>query len=146
MRQKTCAFTGHRTRDLKREKAEAAKAAAVAVAEAYRDGCRRFVFGMAEGCDEMFFYAALNLQRAHPKIKLVAAMPYRGAYGDRYTALCDEVHYSFDDYTPECFHVRDRWMVNEADVVAGIYDGNAAGGTTYTLRMAQLANKPIRLY
>ncbi len=147
-----CTFTGHRAeklpwgynendprcRRLKRTLYDTLDAV-------YESGFRKFICGMAEGCDLYFCEAVLALREDHPDITLEAAVPFAGqaehwgaAQRQRYESLlthCDTVTVLQEHYSPGCMMKRNRYMVDHADLIIACYDGKS-GGTLNTLRYA----------
>jgi len=159
MREPTCTFTGHRSGklpwgyneydprclELKQRIYDTAEAV-------FESGFRRFICGMAEGCDIYFCEALLRLRALHPEIRIQAAIPFPGqadqwpkAQRERYerlTAACDEKVIISPEYTPGCMMKRNRYMVDNADLIIACYDGKS-GGTLNTLRYA--LEKDVRI-
>lgn len=152
MGEPTCTFTGHRAeklpwgynesdprcRRLKRTLYDTLEAV-------YESGFRRFICGMAEGCDLYFCEAVLALREGHSDITLEAAVPFTGqaehwgaSQRQRYDSLiarCDTVTVLQEHYSPGCMMKRNRYMVDHADLIIACYDGKS-GGTLNTLRYA----------
>ena len=147
-----CAFTGHRAKklpwaydesdprclDLKQRIYDTAEAV-------YFAGYDRFICGMADGCDIYFCEAVLELRSEHPEITVEAAVPFAGqadlwprTQRERYKRLlsrCDKVTVLQEAYSPGCMMKRNRYMVDNADLMIACYDGQS-GGTLNTLRYA----------
>ena len=108
-------------------------------------GFEHFICGMAEGSDLYFCEAVIALRREHPDITLEAAVPFEGqadkwpkAQRERYQRLiceCDSVVLIQQDYSPGCMMKRNRYMVDNAQLIIACYDGQS-GGTLNTLRYA----------
>ncbi len=149
----TCCFTGHRPQKLPWGMNEgdprclALKAELAARLEGlYELGCRRFLCGMAIGCDMYFAEAVLALRDLHPDLRLEAAIPFGDQPGRwnekqrrRYNALinaADGVTVLQTVYTGDCMMRRNRWMVDRSDILLACYDGRP-GGTMNTILYAQ---------
>ena len=149
----TCCFTGHRPQKLPwggREtdpRCLALKAELAARLEGlYELGCRRFLCGMAIGCDMYFAEAVLALREAHPDVRLEAAIPFGDQPGRwnerqrrRYNGLidaADAVTVLQTVYTPECMMRRNRWMVDRSGILLACCDGRP-GGTMNTILYAE---------
>ncbi|MCR5575963.1 MAG: DUF1273 domain-containing protein [Oscillospiraceae bacterium] len=112
----------------------------------YELGCRRFLCGMAIGCDMYFAEAVLALRDLHPDLRLEAAIPFGDQPGRwnekqrrRYNALinaADGVTVLQTVYTGDCMMRRNRWMVDRSDILLACYDGRP-GGTMNTILYAQ---------
>lgn len=147
-----CAFTGHRTgklpwRDnesdprcleLKRLMYDAADAV-------YHAGVRRFICGMALGCDLYFCEAVMRLRSEHPGVTVEAAIPCEGQSSswserdrrryDRLVSECDIQTVVSGAYFPGCYAKRNQYMVDSAGILIAAYDGTA-GGTQSTILYA----------
>ena len=141
---KCCCFTGHRMIRtehiniiLPRLEAE--------IRKLYSMGIRDFISGGARGFDTIAAEAVLSLRDELPEIRLILALPCRVQTKGwnkkdifRYDSIlsdADEVHYISEEYTPECMHKRNRFMVdNSAHCI--FYMTHMRGGTAYTVRYA----------
>lgn len=121
--------------------------------ETIREGYDTFYCGMARGFDLLALDCLVSLARKY-KITLVACEPYKG-HGDgfrgelreKYRSLlqwCDEVTVLSPAYYRGAFNVRDRYMVDHADLVLA-YCTRDSGGTAYTLRYAEKKGKEIKI-
>ena len=152
-REHSCCFTGHRPQKLpwgmneddprclalKRE--IAARLDAV-----YELGYRRFLCGMAIGCDMYFAEAVLALREKYGDGTLEAAIPFGDQPGRwsqklrlRYNKLidsADQVTVLQYGYTPDCMMRRNRYMVDHASLLLACYDGRP-GGTMNTILYAE---------
>jgi len=150
---RACAFTGHRAAKLPWRYNEAdprcaeLKQRIYDVAEALYTayGVRKFLCGMAEGCDIYFCEAVLALKELHPDIVLEAAIPFAGQADQwpeqqrirwaRLIEQCDEKTVLRQEYSHGCMMERNRYMVDNAQILVACYDGKS-GGTLNTLRYA----------
>lgn len=117
-------------------------------------GCETFYGGVARGMDIVFGeQVLLAKQQGHPGIKLVGVIPFEEqaatwseAWRSRYFSLMsksdDEVLISAH-YTKDCYHRRNRYMVDNADVLIAVYNGSDSGGTAYTVRYANQKGKMV---
>lgn len=151
-RETTCCFTGHRPEKLpwgSREddpRCVALKARLRHVIEqAYEDGFRHFISGMARGCDHYFAEAVLELRSRHSDVTLEAAIPceeqavrWKEQERQRHAELvaqCDLETVVQRHYDPHCMRRRNRYMVDRAARLIAVYDG-MMGGTMYTIHYA----------
>ena len=149
----SCCFTGHRPSklpwgyreedlrclDLKMDIVQA-------LVSLYQRGYRRFLCGMAEGCDLYFAESVLMLRQVHEDVSLEAAIPFRGqaehwtaAQRERYYRIldsCDEVRLLQEKYSPGCMMARNRYMVDHSSLLLACYNGEA-GGTRSTILYAR---------
>ena len=150
MMNETCCVTGHRHIPSMRVR-EVKDRLVGEVGGAIGDGYTRFVCGFAEGIDLLFADTIVGWKTLQPKLRLVAALPYRDRLQSRnpmfraLLAQCDEVYVINDERTRECYFARNRWMVNESGRVIAVCDGRSGGGTVYTLRYAKEQKKEIRM-
>ena len=151
-RRKACCFTGPRPEKLPRGANEADPrcvrlkgAIRDAVEAAYAEGYRHFICGMARGCDFYFAEAVLSLRQERPDVTLEAAIPcptQSRAWPEhdrrRWQELVERCDYETmvqEQYTPDCMHRRNRYMVDHSGLVIAVYDGSG-GGTRSTLEYA----------
>lgn len=151
--QTTCCFSGHRpprlpwgSQESDPRCLELKARLAQALAEAYDEGYRHFLCGMAQGTDLYFCQAVLDLRQVHPEITLEAAIPFTGQ-ADRWPAAdrqrrqalldqCDLETVVQHTYSPGCMNRRNRYMVDHASLLIAVYDGIPQGGTLNTLAYA----------
>ena len=148
-----CAFTGHRPGRLPWGDDETdprclqlKRALADAVRELSAHGCRRFLCGMAMGSDWYFCEAVTALRAVQPDVTLEAVIPWSGQpdawpehFRSRYYTLlaaCDVRNILQNGYTPGCLQRRNLWMVEQADCLLAVYDGQRGGGTAATVAAA----------
>ncbi|MDR2893838.1 MAG: DUF1273 domain-containing protein [Alistipes sp.] len=140
----TLCFSGHR--DYVAGSDDGARLAE-AVAEAWREGYRTFISGMAPGFDLAAAEAVMELKERRPDVRLVAAVPFAGqprgySPGDaaRYESLlagADEVCVLSPRYFHGCYYRRDEWMVDRSGRIVCWYDPTRrSSGTRYTVRHA----------
>ena len=92
-----------------------------ALEEAYTDGYRDFVCGMALGADTLAAEEVLAMRERRPAVRLIAALPCPGqearwplADKERYRTLLAQAGLcvtACPAYTPYAMHARNRWMV-----------------------------------
>lgn len=102
------------------------------------------ISGMAAGTDQIFAELALKQH-----ISLAAALPWKKDW-DKYHPVvqkmleqADEVVYAYDHYDKRGYVARDRIMVDAADIVLAVWDGNEWGGTWDTIAYARKKGKTI---
>ena len=151
-RYESCCFTGHRPEKLPWGKEESDPRCIClkerldqALEEAYRDGYRHFICGMARSADFYFCEAVLALRKRHPEVRLEAAIPceeqaarWSDGERERYFSLveqCDVETMVQPHYDRGCMLRRDRYMVDHAERIIAVYDGTL-GGTMYTVTYA----------
>ena len=151
MTEKTCCVTGHR--DLSADQMERLRPRlATEVEQAVAAGFNCFLSGFAEGADLLFAEIVARMKRVNPKLRLEAAIPYRGRYARLMEQpgtcallyACDTVAVLREAFTPDVFMARNRYMVEHSDRVIAVYDGREKGGTVRTIRFAHQMKKELR--
>ncbi len=121
-------FTGHRELPLARSAAfrQLVRATETAIRRAFADGARRFYCGGAEGFDLLCGKLVLLEKKRHLDIQLILLLPYTG-FGESFSAAdraelsrqkkeAEEVVYLSTQYFPGCMALRNRQLVEDADV------------------------------
>lgn len=148
----TCAFSGHRPEKLpwgEDESDPRCRALKIQMERALRtlcrEGCTRFLCGMARGTD-LYYLEALERLRAEFPLTVEAVVPcpsqseawpkeqqlrYLQALG-----RCDRTTVLEERYSEGCMLRRNRYMVERADVLLTVFDGSP-GGTAATVRYAR---------
>ena len=154
-REVTCCFTGHRPEKLPWGSNESdprcvqlKERLQAAVEQAYADGFRHFICGMARGADFYFAEAVLRLREERQDVTLEAAIPceeqaqrWREEERERYfrlVELCDYETMIQRHYDRTCMQRRNRYMVDRSSRLIAVYDG-MLGGTMYTVHYAMRA-------
>lgn len=153
-KEKTVAFSGHRTNRIAKFTADREKLFrevafdTFAAIESYciKKGYDTFLSGMCEGFDLIAAEEVLNLKKRYPHIRLKCVVPFKGQ-AERYTqadkrrydtilAQADEVVTLQDGYTEGCFLRRNDYLLENSAFLMVYYDTVAIGGTFYTLKRA----------
>lgn len=150
MEEKICCVTGPRS--IPGDQTETVRQGLEqAVCQAVADGCTAFISGFADGVDLMFAEIVSRAMQENPKIKLIAALPYR----KRLETLqkrectkvlieqCAEIYVAAEEYLPSVYVKRNRYMVERSDRVIAVYDGRDNGGTVGTIRLAHQMKKEL---
>ncbi len=148
--EKTCAFTGHRQME---ENFDVSRMEEVITAF-IEEGYDTFLSGMAMGFDMLAAELVLKLKKIFPEIKLIACVPCEGqsryfppeekARYNKILRQCDEVRTLSNHYYNGCMQARDRYMVDNCNLLFA-YKRVNEGGTYYTLKYALSQNKRICL-
>lgn len=160
MEQKTCAFTGHRPQNLPFGFNETDERC-VSLKQSLRieiikliegSNVTHFITGMALGVDMYAAEIILGLKASYPGITLESAIPcenqaekWSEEQRDRYfdiASKCDKETLLQSRYTPDCMERRNRYMVDHADYIIAVWDGNPSG-TGNTVKYAQRQGKPV---
>ena len=115
-------------------------------------GYTEYISGVAMGFDTWVAEDVIASKKTHPELKLECAIPFPGqdskwSLGDKLRRKkilrhADSKPVICEQYSSDCFHVRNRYMVDKADVVVCCYDGQR-GGTAYTVDYALKADKIV---
>ena len=143
MNENTVCFTGHRKLN---ENENLIKERLFSVIEnLVSEGFTRFIAGGALGFDTLAANAVLKIRETHPHISLAIAIPHRNQAGswsdeekDEYKKIleaADEQILLSENYFRGCFHVRNRYMVDNSTVCVA-YLLEEKGGTFSTVKYA----------
>ena len=157
---KTCAFTGHRPQNLPfgfNEEDERCIDLKKTLREQIinlieTEDVTHFITGMALGVDLYAAEIVLDLKSKYPHITLESAIPcetqavkWSMAQRERYydiAAQCDKETMLQSHYSPDCMDKRNRYMVDQADVLIAVWDGSPSG-TGKTVRYAHQQGKSV---
>lgn len=145
MKNKTCCFTGHRQLP-PGERAVITNKLECTITTLYQTGVCYYGAGGALGFDTLAAQAVLHLRESCPGMKLILVLPCltqtRGwrpedvAEYKRIKAQADKVVYTSQQYTPDCWHKRNRHLVDNSGICV-CYLTKSDGGTAYTVRYAE---------
>ncbi len=115
-------------------------------------GYTHFISGMARGFDIWAAETVCNLKNKNQDVKLFCAIPFpnqastwRVIDRQRWKKIknCSDGEIVISSsYSKGCFHARNRYMVDNSDIVVCLYDGTK-GGTSYTVDYALKNNKIV---
>ena len=120
------------------------------VEQAIEDGFTLFLCGMADGSDLEFGAIVVENKEAHPNLFLEAVIPYKNRLKSKnprfkqVLAQCNGLKLIAQEYSPDCFFVRNRYLVENSQRVIAVFDGRDRSGTAQTMRMA--ASKNLELH
>ncbi len=157
----TCAVTGHRPFGFNFARSELDRAFTDYKDELYKSleelvllGYNSFISGLASGADTDFAEAVIMLKKKHPFITLEAALPCPIYVPKRSTALyekresllreCDTVSVISEKYYRGCMSKRNKYIVDSADLILAIWNGEKHGGTWNTIRYSQKCGREIK--
>lgn len=135
----SCAITGHRSlpQDFCKD---AVRNSLISLIE---QGVTTFYNGLAIGFDLLTAELLMELKEIYPFIRVCGCVPFYGQERyfsaedkDRYAAVykqCDEVVTLSDSYYKGCYHKRNLYMIERADVLYA-YCLTARGGAAYTVK------------
>ena len=147
-----CAFTGYRPEKMpfsesKKDEAYIRFRATLwkVINRLIERGVDAFVSGVAQGFDIWAAEDICKLKKQNPSIRLECAIPFtdqakswsEAEQKRRYNVMlhADNSVILSERYSRDCFFVRNRYMVDLADVVVCAFDGKP-GGTAYTVDYA----------
>lgn len=118
------------------------------------NGYSYFITGMAEGADIDFAKSVIYYRDFYEHIKLEAALPFPINQNktiieykkdrDFILKMCDITKIISPYYFRGCMQKRNRYMVDNSDLVLAIWNGKESGGTWNTIKYARSKNKEIR--
>ena len=148
----TVCFTGHRHLN-NVDKEELSKRIMKEIERLYDMGARTFIAGGALGFDMLCETCVIAFRRLKGDVKLILALPCReqDKNWSEVEKLClynikvmaDKVIYVSESYSSDCMFKRNRYMVDNSDVLICFKDGRLKGGTYYTMKYALDNNKKI---
>lgn len=101
--------------------------------------------GMAMGADQIFAEECEKLN-----IPLVCCFPFkRTRFHPAEQSIMDkakDIRFISDDYSKQSYWIRDKYMVDNCDVLLAVWDGIKAGGTWITLNYAEKIGKKVVYY
>lgn len=145
---KGCYDISHHTRQKIREHC------LIAIKQAYLNGFNTFISGLAQGFDQDFALCVIQLRvELQGGVYLIGAKPYKDQ-GDnwhkkerriyeRIVEQCDSIVTVSEKYTPECYQLRNEFMVDQSDGGIALWNGTP-GGTRNTIRYALQNNKRVQ--
>lgn len=145
MKHLSCCFTGHRI-IASVDKPAVIRDLRTMLRNLAASGMQEFICGGALGFDTLAAEEVLSLKKEFPDISLFLVLPCRDQSA-RWTAKqketfqsilerADKVECLFEHYVSGCMHMRNRFMVDHADLCIAYYKGKP-GGTAYTVQYAK---------
>lgn len=140
------AITGHRPARLKGQEAAISAWISQQIKELNKEqGIFKAYCGMAQGTDQLF-----ALECIEQNIPLSCVYPFkREKYHPQEEYIMDsaaEVIILKDIYSRSSYFKRDKYMVDNCDVLLAVWDGKQNGGTWLTIKYAMSRNIPIIFY
>lgn len=157
---KTCSFTGYRPEKLPfgydEDSSLCKKLKAILrneIETLILQGCEHFITGMALGVDMICGELMLELKQNYPNVKITAAVPCYGQekhwgsdtqcrYNNLITAVDNVVFVSKTGYYNGCMQKRNRYLVDNCDLLLAVFDGKA-GGTMKTVEYAKKQSRRL---
>ena len=137
------AVTGHRPKRLKGQQKEIKRWLSEQL-DKYE--CTEAISGMAQGADQIFAQAAVE-----KNIPLICCYPYRKNFfhqeEQKILNRAKDIKFISETYTGNrVYWFRDKYMVDNCDLLLAVWDGIKAGGTWLTINYAQKIGKPVIFY
>lgn len=132
------AVTGHRPQRLRGQEKEIKKWLADRIEEYKPDLC---INGMAAGVDQLFALTAKE-----KGINLMNVYAFKKDYFNRMEEFLNEsadVIFYADSYAARNYILRDKYMVDNCDVLLAVWDGIENGGTWQTIKYAESIGKKV---
>ena len=126
-----CCFSGHRKLPYAQLE-EIRKRLKSEVIQLINAGVDTFISSYASGFDTEAALTVNELKQDYPNIKLVLVLPYRQEINIPY----DECICLTEHYRKGCFHIRNRYMVDNSSYCICYLTENK-GGTAYTVNYAK---------
>jgi uncharacterized phage-like protein YoqJ len=156
----TCSFTGHRIQRLGSKEIDDKKCIEIknwlertSEKLIIEKGVTRFISGMALGTDQWGALAILNLKKKYPNLLLEAAIPSRDfheSWSDKnkkqfmnILKQCDNIKYFANKYNLNNIYTRNRYLVDECQVLLAVWDTVPKGGTYRTITYGIKKNKSL---
>ncbi len=155
-----CAITGHRPHKFPwkynevDERCVALKATLAEQIMALADaGVTDFYSGGANGVDCWAALIVLGLRKKNPALRLHCILPFEGqadkwsdSAQERYQSIlkqADSVEYVSHEYYDGCMIDRNHRLVETADLLLAVYNGERRGGTAAPVRYAQKTGREV---
>ena len=107
--------------------------------------CTEAYSGMAMGTDQIFARVVEDMN-----IPLICCYPYRRnsfhPVEQDINAKAKDVRFISEQYSKKAYWIRDKYMVDNCDVLLAVFDGKKEGGTWITVDYAQKIGKPVVFY
>ena len=137
------AVTGHRPKRLKGQQKEVKKWLSEQL-DKYE--CTEAISGMAQGADQIFAQVAVEKD-----VPLTCCYPYRKSFfhqeEQKILNKAEDIKFISEAYTGNrVYWFRDKYMVDNCDLLLAVWDGIKAGGTWLTINYAQKIGKPVIFY
>ena len=156
----SCSFTGHRPHKFPwryNETDSRCTALKTALAEQITSlaeaGVTAYYGGGADGVDCWAALIVLELRKRNPVLRLHMLLPHEGqadkwsdSAQERYRFIlsqADSLEYVSHDYYDGCMLDRNRRLVDAADLLLAVYNGERRGGTAATVRYARKLGRRV---
>ncbi len=107
--------------------------------------CTEAYSGIAMGTDQIFASVVEDMG-----IPLICCYPYRRdkfhPVEQRINAKAKDVRFISEEYSKQSYWIRDKYMVDNCDVLLAVFDGKKEGGAWIAVDYAQRIGKPVVFY
>lgn len=109
--------------------------------------CTAAISGMAQGVDQIFARAAVE-----NKIPLICCYPYKRNLHPIEQEIINQaqnvdIRFLHQKYIGnKVYWIRDKYMVDNCDLLIAVWDGMKVGGTWLTVNYAQKIGRPVIFY
>lgn len=152
---KSCSFTGHRPEKLfvknfeNEIKCKLKNEIRKNIITLINNGVSVFYSGMARGTDIWSAEIVIELKKEFKNISLICVLPFKNQINDKWNEEekiiynniiknCSKVKIIYDYYKKDAFEKRNKYLVDNADVIIAVYNPKyIRSGTGQTVRMAQ---------
>ena len=149
--EKTCCVTGHRDMDTEQTE-EIRDALKKEVEKAVEDGYVSFLSSFTGPVEQVFAETVLDLKKDHPNLRLSAVIPYRNKLNwlrkqESVKGLldtCDDIIVLKEEYQPNVYTERNRYLAEHSGRVIIVYDGRDKGATVNMIRQVHRNKKEMR--
>lgn len=139
------AVTGHRPQRLNYEDKEIKAWMNEQIMKLGKDNIEEAYCGMAQGADQIFGKVVVKNH-----IPLICCYPFKKKkVHEEEQKLMDaakDVRYISEVSNKKAYWLRDKYMVDNCDVLLAVFDGKENGGTWLTIKEAKKQGKPIIMY
>ena len=141
-----CCFTGHRPDKMKFGEEEVKQLLEKAIDDAISEGYVTFITGMAMGTDIWAAEIVLERKKVNKDLHLICALPHPNFESRR--SMREKIRFNKiikkadlvteinDHYFTGCYQVRNEWMVDRANLLIAVFNGQK-GGTKNTVDYAK---------
>lgn len=160
IKEKTVAFTGHRTLMTADGNPDANLENVIrtelsfCLEDCYKEGKNTFISGLAVGWDMLCAEEVLKLKAKHSDVILIAAIPFMGQElmycninKQRYKRIYESADYrefiNDSGYDRDAYHNRNDWMIANCSEMIAYFNGKPRSGTSSTVRKASKSGVEI---
>ena len=122
------------------------------VEKAVEDGYVSFLSSFTGPAEQVFAETVLDLKKDHPDLRLYAVIPYRNKLKrlmnqeavKELLSACDDIIVLKEEYQPNVYTERNRYLAEHSDRAIIIYDGRDKGSTVNMIRQVHRNKKEMR--